>query len=107
MSQQTNSIVSGNFLSEENKKSVKSLDGKFLTDPKKASGLRVDLIDQHEVRISFGILNFIDANGANVCQSAMLQAPVDDFEDCIADLIPSGVERHCGFLSKTACVDSE
>lgn len=79
MSQQTNSIVSGNFLSEEDRKSVKGLDGKFLTDPKEASGLRVDLIGQHEVRIAFGILNFIGANGANVCQRAMLQAPVDDF----------------------------
>jgi hypothetical protein len=86
---------------------VKSLDGKFLTDPKEGSGFRADLIDQQEVPIAFGILNFIDANGANVCQRAMLQAPVDHFEDCIADPIPSGVERHCGFLSKTACVVSE
>ena len=54
--------------------------------------------------MSFGILDFIDADGSDGVQGAMLQPPVDDALDGVADLIPSGMERLRSFLpGQLAC----
>ena len=54
--------------------------------------------------MSFGILDFIDADGSDGVQGAMLQPLIDDALDGVADLIPSGMERQRCFLpGQLAC----
>ena len=58
----------------------------------------VDLVDQRQVFVAFGVLDFIHADGADRLQRAMLQAPADHILDGVAHLVPGSVERLGGFL---------
>jgi hypothetical protein len=58
----------------------------------------VDLIDQRQVFVAFGVLDFIHTNGTDLLQRAMFQAPADHILYGVAHLVPGSVERLGGFL---------
>src|ERR1039458_8381861 len=96
------------FFAEESKELLEGFSRALLANPEEASKAGIDLVDQGEVFMSFGILDFIDADGSDGGQGAMLQPPVDDALDGVADLIPSGMERLRSFLpGQLACPASQ
>src|ERR1039458_3998967 len=86
------------FLSNEGEKFLEGCDGAFPADPQQADDALVDLVDQRQVFVTFGVLDFIHTDGADRFQRAMLQAPTDHILDGEAHLFPGSVERLGGFL---------
>src|SRR5580658_2519155 len=86
------------LLTDDGEEALKRFDGAFLADPQQANESRVDLVDQGQVLVAFGVLDFIHADGVDRLQRAMLQAPVDHILDSIMHPVPGGVERLSGFL---------
>src|ERR1039457_4065560 len=97
MSEQTNWICS-EWVADEGKESLERLDGAFLADPEQARHSGVDLVDQSQVLVAFGVLDFIHADGADRFQRAVLQTPANHVFDRVAHLVPGSVERLGGFL---------
>src|SRR5215469_13624416 len=54
---------------------LEGFDGSFSPDPEQAGDADVDLVDQGQVLVAFGVLDFIDANGVDLTERAMLQSP--------------------------------
>ena len=71
-------------------------------DPKQARDAEVDLIDQRQVFVAFGVLDFIDANRVDLSQDAVFEAPGDDVFDGVEDLFPGSAKRFGGFLPRKA-----
>ena len=71
----------------------KGFDGSFLANPEQTGDAEVDLIDQGEVLVAFGVLDFIGADGVNLAQRAVLQAPGDNVFDGIKNLFPGSAKR--------------
>ena len=64
----------------------------YLTDPEQAGEPLVDLIDEGQVFVAFGVLISSTADGTDRCQSAMLQTPGDHRFHGVAHFCP----RKCG-----------
>jgi hypothetical protein len=92
MSEQTN------WVADDGEEALEGFDGAFLADPEQAGESLIDLVDQRQVLVAFGVLDFIHTDGADRLQRAMLEAPVDHVFDGVADLVPRSVERLGGFL---------
>src|SRR5215470_4826662 len=58
----------------------------------------IDLIDQRQVLVAFGVLDFIHADGVDLAQLAVFQAPGDDMFDGIENLIPRSAKSLSGFF---------
>jgi Outer membrane efflux protein len=84
--------------SDDREEPLEGFDGAFLADPQQAGEPLVDLIDQRQVFVALGVLDFIHTNGADPLQLAMLQAPTDHILDGVAHLVPGSVEGLGGFL---------
>ena len=97
MSEQTNSIRAASGSPMTVKKPWKDSTVRSLPTHSKRVSL-VDLVDQRQVFVAFGVLDFIHTNGANRLQRAMLQAPTDHILDGVAHLVPGSVEGLGGFL---------
>ena len=52
--------------------------------------------------MAFGVLDFIDANGVDLAEGAMLQTPSDDMFDGIKDLFPRSTEGLGRFFPRQA-----
>src|SRR5215831_13181067 len=68
----------GHLFADRGEEPLERLDGSFLSYPKQARDVRVDLIDQGQVFVPLGVLDFVDADGVNLSQSPVFQAPGDD-----------------------------
>src|SRR5216684_1534333 len=86
------------LLSDDGEETLEGFEGAFLANPKQAGEPLVDLVDQGQVFVAFGVLDFIHTNGADRLQCAMFQAPADHILDSVAHLIPGSVERLRRFL---------
>jgi hypothetical protein len=60
----------------------------------------IKLIYQRQVLMPFGVLDFVDPDGINLTDRAVLQVEHDDMFDSIDDLIPGGAERLGRFLPR-------
>ncbi len=86
------------LVSDDGEKTLEGFEGAFLSDPEQAGEALVDLVDQGQVFVAFGVLDFIHPDGADRFQGAMLQAPADQVLDGVANFVPGSVERLGGFL---------
>src|ERR1700690_2149877 len=86
------------FFSNEGEKLLEGYDGALPADPQQTGNALVDLVDQRQIFVTFGVLDFIHTDGADGCQRAMLQTPADHILDGEAHLFPGSVERLGGFL---------
>ena len=59
---------------------------------------QIDLVDQGEVFVAFGVLDFVDSDGVNLAEHPMLQAPGDHVLDRVEDLVPGSTKRLGRFL---------
>src|SRR5437868_5656756 len=72
----------------------------FRCDEAGASGISV--VDQGQVFVSFGVLDFMRANRVDLAQGAVLQSAGGDVIDGIKDLFPGSAERLGGFFPRKA-----
>ena len=100
MSEQTNSICEVSRFSKDGEETLERFDGAFLAHPEQARQSLVDLVNQGQILVPFGVLNFIYPDGANRLQLAMLQTKLDHVFDCVANLFPGGVERLSSFFPR-------
>jgi hypothetical protein len=61
------------FLAHGGEEPLKGFDGPFLAHSAQAGDADVDLIDQGQVLVAFGVLDFIDADGVDLAECAVLQ----------------------------------
>jgi len=54
---------------------LEGFDGSLFAYPKKAGNAQIDLVDQGEVFVPFGILNFIDADSVDLAERSVFQNP--------------------------------
>ena len=88
------------MVADDGKEALEGFDGAFLADPQQAGNSRVDLVDQRQVLVTLGVLDFIHADGADRFQRAVLQTPANHIFDRVAHLVPGSVERLGGFLPR-------
>src|SRR5215469_14675812 len=86
------------LFSDDGEETLKGFQGAFLADPEQAGDPLIDLVDQGQVFMAFGILDFIYPDGADRLQGTMLQAPADHILDGVTHLVPRRVERFGGLL---------
>src|ERR1700730_4299290 len=77
MSEQTNSIWAASCSPMTVKKPWKDSMVRSLPIQSKRVSPPVDLVDQGQVFVTFGVLDFIHTNGADRLQCAMFQTPAD------------------------------
>jgi len=65
MSEQTNSIWAAEFFSDDGEETLKGFQGAFLADPEQGGNPLIDLVDQGQVFMAFGMLDFIHPDGAD------------------------------------------
>src|ERR1700730_14485482 len=75
-----------------------SLKGSLFAYPGKAGDADIDLVDQNEVLVALGVLDFAHSDGIDLSQNPMFEAPGDDVLDSIADLFPGSTTRFVGLL---------
>src|SRR6266849_1921115 len=79
----------GNYvLAHSGEESLEGFDGSLFAYPEKAGNAQIDLIDQGEVFVPFGILDFIDADGVDLAERPVFQTPSDDMLDRVENLVP-------------------
>jgi len=87
-------------LAHGGEESLEGFDGSFSPYPEQAADADVDLVDQGQVLVAFGVLDFIDANGVDLTERAMLQSPGDDMFHRIEHLVPGSAKALCGFFPR-------
>ncbi len=70
--------------------------------PEQAGDADVDVVHQGQVLVAFGVLVFIDANGVDLAERAVLQSPGDDMFDRIEYPVPGSAKALCGFFPPDA-----
>jgi hypothetical protein len=50
------------FVADDSEESLKGFDGSFAAHPKQARDVEIDLINQSQILVAFGILGLIDAD---------------------------------------------
>ena len=89
----------GNYvLAHSGEESLEGFDGSLFAYPEKAGDAQIDLIDQGEVFVTFGVLDFVDSDGVNLAQHPVLQAPGDHVLYRVEDLVPGSAKRLGRFL---------
>ena len=78
----------GHLVADGGEESLKGFDGSFFSDPKQARDVEIDLINQREVLMTFGILDLVDADGVDGSEFAMFQSKGDDVFHSVKNLFP-------------------
>jgi hypothetical protein len=81
---------------------VERFDGPFSANPEQTGDADIDLIDQRQILVAFGVLNFIDADRVDLAEHAVLQSPGDDMFDRIEHLVPGSAKALGGFFPRKA-----
>jgi hypothetical protein len=71
---------------------VKGLDRSLFADPKQTGDAQIDLINQCQILVPFGVLDFIDADGVDLAERPVLETPGDNMFDRVEDLVPGGAK---------------
>jgi hypothetical protein len=65
---------------------LKGLDGSLFAYPEKAGDADIDLVDQRQVLVALGVVDFVHYDGIDLSQNSVFEAPGDDVLDSIEDL---------------------
>ena len=98
MSEQTKTILANYVLAHGGEESLERFDGSLLAYPEKAGNTQIDLVDQGEVLVPFGVLDFVDSDGVNLAEHSVFQAPGDHVLHRVEDLVPGSAKRLGRFL---------
>src|SRR4051794_35638898 len=78
----------GHFVADHGEESLKGSDRSFFSYPKQARNVEVDLINQRQVLVAFGVLDLVDSDGVDLAERAVLQSERDDMFDRVENLVP-------------------
>ena len=76
------------FVADDGEESLKGFDGSFPAHPEQARDAEIDLINQRQILVAFGVLDFIDADGVDLAEHPVLQPEGDDVFDGVENLFP-------------------
>jgi hypothetical protein len=76
------------FVPDASEESPEGLDSSFPADPEKARHGGIDLVNQREVLVAFGVLDFVDSDGVDGSERSMRQSEGDIVFDGVVDLVP-------------------
>jgi len=83
----------GNYVvAHSGEESLEGFDGSLFAYPKKAGNAQINLVDQGELFVPFGVLDFIDANGVDLAERPVFQTPGYDMFYRVEDLVPGGAK---------------
>ena len=82
--------IGNDLLAHGGEESLEGLDGPLFAYPEQAGDTQIDLVDQGELFVALGVLDFIDADGVDLAERAVFQAPGDDVLDGIENLLQIG-----------------
>ena len=71
---------------------LEGFDGSLFAYPEKAGNAQINVVDQGEVLMPFGILNLIDADSVDLAKPSVFQTPGDDTFDRVEDIVPGGAK---------------
>jgi hypothetical protein len=75
-------------LAHSGEESLEGFDGSFFAYPEKAGHAQIDLVDQGEIFVTSGVLDFVDSDSVNLAEHTVLQAPGDHMLHRVEDLVP-------------------
>ena len=90
----------GHFVADRGEESLKGFDGSLAAHPKQARDAEIDLINQRQVLVAFGVLDFIDADRVDLAQHPVLQPEGDGVFHRVENLFPGSAERVSRFLPR-------
>src|SRR5438477_5496118 len=76
------------LVADHGEKSLKRFDCSFPADPEQASDAEIDLINQRQILVPFGVLNFVHADGIDLAENTVLQPEGDNVFDGVENLFP-------------------
>src|SRR5580700_3750014 len=76
------------FVANNLKESLKGFDGPLAADPEQAGHAEVDLVDQRQVLMPFGVLDLVDSDGVDLAELTVSQSIGDDMFDSVEDFVP-------------------
>src|SRR5450432_747918 len=76
------------FVAYDSEESLKGLDGSFPSDPKQTGDAEIDLVNQRQILVPFGVLNLVDSDRVDLTEHPVLQPEGDDVFHGVEHLIP-------------------
>ena len=70
----------------------------FFADPQKTNKLRINLVYQREVFVASVPQDFIDTNGVDSRQNAILESPIHDILHRMKDFFPGRAKSNGNFF---------
>jgi len=71
--------LSREFFSDHGEEALERFNGSFAADPEQTRESLVDLVNQGQIFVAFGVLHFIHTDGGDRSERAMLQAQVTTY----------------------------
>ena len=93
MSEQTKTIFEATSSPMHGEESLKGFDVLSLPTQSRRVTLEIDLINQRQVLVAFGVLDLVDADGIDLAERPVLQPEGDDVFDRVEDLVPGSAKR--------------
>jgi hypothetical protein len=63
----------GHFVADHGEESLKGFYRSFFSGPEQARNVEVDLVNQRQVLVAFGVLDLVDSDGVDPAESTMPQ----------------------------------
>jgi hypothetical protein len=76
------------FVAYDGEESLKGFYGSLPTHPEQARDAEIDLVNQRQVLVTFGVLDLIDSDGVDSPECAVFQPKGDDMFDSVENLFP-------------------
>src|SRR4051794_5362351 len=80
--------LGSHFVADGSEEALKGFDRSFLPNPEQACDAEIDLVDERQMLLSFGVLDFVDSDGINLARGSMFQSKGDDLLDGVENLFP-------------------
>src|SRR5258708_16002159 len=88
--------------SNEGEESLKGFDGPLFADPEQPRHPGVDLVDQCQILVAFGVLDLVHADGPDRRQRPMLQSPLHDILDSVTAFVPPAMKPFAALFPRTS-----
>src|SRR5262249_37291050 len=82
----------GHLVANHGEESLKGFDRSLFSYPKQACNVEVDLINQRQVLVAFGVLDLINFDGVDLAERAVLQSERDDCSTA-SNTLPQDVRK--------------
>ena len=76
------------FVTDDFEETLKGFDGPLAAYPEQAGDVEIDLINQRQILVAFGVLNLVDSDSVDLAEHPMFQPKGDDMFDSVENLIP-------------------